>query len=614
MSRLLPFLVLFACKGDPATGSPTGTDGPTPTDAPPTGDCLDPQEALIERDVDEAHDRYQACLIHEPDNPTYLFGKAFTGLVLLVDGPQVGALMAHCGETGPFGPGIYGPGGILDDYEDAYTSHTVTLTSEVVEDGVATSFDALGGAEWAEVDVWSGGDILDIDIANDFSWDQQLSIEFDVNDVYQDGSNVPLSDGLVIDVANMWSYPNYYTDCDSPGNDCDFTSGDPSGTITVNSWGTSPGDAVDVDFDFHLPASCDSCTAASAHFVGSFQGSVSDVEDLVFDLPLATSIDQSACAHGLCDDDTAGWGVIAEICPAATMGDAWDDARDLAAAFRSLADDFDAAAAHADLSWEFPHEAIFVFTRDTPMNQTDAKLLAGGLRTAGAALDLATGFTVIDPSATFSSLDGTYSDGDWDGLTCGTTSYQGISMDTLRTQAEAHFGNHSTQADFAAARTELRDGLATAADALDLQPTGDGVFDFSETPGWTGAMRADADAVIASLDGTDGTLSSAPIWEVTLDNFFSDVPDAGDLRSEAGVTEIFAEYLYQDCEPGVEVPEDAAVWLLEDNRAFPITEAKIDSEQVPILFDENGYDAIESSSGFPRFFTPEIRDYFEQWD
>lgn len=616
-------LAVVACKNTPEpepVTPPAPLPTPVPTVPPPVptvpADCTDPTVALEALDMVTARAQYEACVAAFPDDPTYLMGKAFTGLALLPDTQPAIDLLASCGENDPVGPSLYGPGGALEGFETNHTDHTASVTANHVLVGTTNPSPFLSSVDWVETEAAS--DYIFIRLTDSYKASERLTLRLYPQDVYQDGTNVQLTNGMVIDVSRLWDLPYFDMPCSMTGSYCSDGPGESaSGTITVNAFGTTPGATIDVSFDMSLPTGCNSgfCISSLLHLTGSVVDTAQDSQSLADGLPLVTQIAQTRCVdEGDCEYGTEILGVIAELCPNATPSGSYDHLQGLATEMLAIAAEFDAAAAHADLAYTFPPGGLFFLEEEAPLNQTDAKLLAGGLRSAAGALDLATGFQVADPNTILAEHAGSYTNGFYDIDTCETESFWGVAKPTLQAQLDGFAGIHSTQADFAGARAELLLGVQTLGQALDLAPTGAGVFDFSNAPGWSDAMQRDVDVVAASLAGTDGSLDSAPVWSVQLDAFFDDVPTIADVTTETGLTQVFVAERYDNCIDDITVPEEAVTWVLEQNRGFPITEDRVDAGQTPLIFDGDAYRAIENADGFPRFMTTDVQDFLSQWD
>ncbi|MCA9570288.1 MAG: hypothetical protein KC656_20735 [Myxococcales bacterium] len=601
--------LLAACKDNP-TEVVDPTDPPPPVTPVP---CDGWEQALVDGDLASAHTAFEACLTANPDDSTAHMGRGLTALGLIYDSPPVRQILTTCGESPELYEPIFGDDGVLAAYEEGMAGTATLSTADRQVDGNTTGSGFLQSIGYVYTSPsWN------VTIADSFRQRESLTIGLgETLYRFSDSTSVPVTVGMVVDVTAYDVWVSAYRPCDDDPDHCygyDMP-GQLAGTLTITDI-PSVGGTLAFDFDLHVPRYCDACTSSELHLVGSVADDVTDLEQLAYDFPFVEAVEASPCLSGSdCDYRTEVLSVIADICPAGTQDLAWSQARVLRDLFASIGDDFEAAGADPDLAFSWPSDAWFFIDHDLAFGQTDALALAALSRGMAASITLGTSYDVIAPTTTLGSRTSAYTgpDWDWDLETCALDhAYWGIPVGDLVAELDTHAGALRADADMDRLRAELLAAFQDLRAAGAAVPTSPGFLDFSQTPSWTASIDSDIGVVIASLQGTDGTLLTAPVYEITLDAFLNDPTSRTDALASLGVASLFTTGTDENtCEVEIVGADGVPGWLAAENGAFPVTEEIVDAGVVPGWAQEGAIESILDADDIPLFMGPTARTLIE---
>ncbi|HHO53669.1 MAG TPA: hypothetical protein ENK18_23055, partial [Deltaproteobacteria bacterium] len=258
-------------------------------DTCPAGSAL-----FADLDYVGARAAFEACVLADPSDGGAQLGLALSELLLLPDWAPVLDVLGRCGQPTDVTDQLYGPNGELDALGQEF-SGSVSVTIDHVTDAGSTAMSVLSQPKvvysdlleyWIDAPPSPGRHrYIQIDIADSFSYANNLWMQLDLDDVYEDGSDVELTAGMVLDVADLSPHAvNLHLGCDQPGSSCAGwiqSSYQPEGTITVVSVGESYGDLIELELDLREPSWC-AGGACSERW--DIRGTVSDTLSVDYDL------------------------------------------------------------------------------------------------------------------------------------------------------------------------------------------------------------------------------------------------------------------------------------------------------------------------------------------
>lgn len=599
-------LALTACPGptaqiDPITPvvvpSPDPTAVPTPLPTPFV--CTGWEDHLRVNDFASANTLFANCLLQDEDDLVSRMGRALTGMVLLYDSEPVREVLTACDQNPElYGP-LFGPGGLIPANEAAIQG-TAALTAERIIDGVTTPSSFLETVEY----VWTDDDGQSITLADSYLQHEHLAVRMSSTDGLSVGDVITIDDGanhLTIGVP-----------CDLDPTACDVESpSQPTGTVTVVEVPAQNGDLV-VDIDLYAPMPCDACTTSTMHVTGRVTDDVSDFEAVARALPFVDALDSGRCSTSEhCDYRTSFITALADVCPAGTATIGTTNARLAGELFASFADDFELVGADPSFTMTWPSGGLFFVESDLQFNQADVLMLAGLARGMAGSIALASSYDVIEADATFGSRGETYTAPDFQ-ETCGTDDYWGVSVAALAADLDANLGAIRTDADFAQAQTQLLSAFTDFAAGVSATPEGTGLLDFSESAAWSAMLASDLDVVVASLEGTDGTLATADQYSITLSAFFADPTDREDALADLQVTELFTTGLDDDDDCEIElVPAETGDWWIQDAGPLHVTDAGLHDGQLPSWIED--FQGVLDARDIPLWADDSIHALYEDY-
>lgn len=587
---MLYILALLACTDEtdptaitPGTVVPSGEPTAVPTPTPDPVECDDPMVPLLAADLPAANAAYQACLASTPDDPALKYGEAITSLFLLYDDPALTGLVRSCGEDPVDAATLYGPNGLLAEWEEA-SAGTVDLTTvELVGDG---PYDLFPDGPPTYVTAWNSDYSASVNAADDARYKRSLSIQLD-REYYDDHTNgyATVQVGDVVSLGAGGAYPYASGFCE--GRRCSWSidtedglsSG--TGTITLVRADANQG-TVQLDFDVTLP---EYRGGPSLHLVGSVVDTPFDEASILDDFDQLDAFDTSRCDTESCDDDTEAFTRIAEVCPDVSQNVVWTRGREVRSRLMAVAERLEEAAVDPAVQFVFPADALPFLFADLSFNQADAWLIAAQLRASAASLSMASSYDLIDPTITGAARLGHYTQGFWeydpvtDTDSCVDNDVWGIDPRTLMGEVDTHLGTLRADEELSIAREQLRLSMVDLQAALNASASAGGFADPGGDVGTRDQVLADVAVVLASLSGTDGALASVPAYQVTLDAWF-----ASPLTQAAVATGIGEDPMVIDdtsCQPYLEGSEEIATWLPQNNGAFPVTEDLLDTHGAP---------------------------------
>ena len=595
MSRfLLLSLALVACKNDPTpTEDPTPTDEPTPTEEPvpteePEPSCTDPSIALTALDVAGAHADYVTCLSESPEDVDLALGEVLTDFLLLMDDPTLAGLVTDCGEIPPDHTVLFGDEGLLREQERFLEGTFSLTTAEILpEGGPAEPYDLFPTAPAALMAYDYGA--VDADICDDVRCKREFAVRVDdfLYDLETSESTLVQAGTVVtLEGDDAGFGVRVYGPCRDGSSGCSWSADEEgsSGTITVNtvsSFGT-----VAFDFDVTLSSYA---SPEQVHLVGSFSDQPYDDTELLDSLPF---VDFAETSRALEETHwrTAALSAFSEACPDVAIDDVYARAR----TFRTRLDDLATRLEATDQGAAFvvPQGVLTYLFTDLSVNQADALALAAGLRALSASLAFGSSYDVLSPTATGSSRLGHYTVGYMpdDGTeTCVDEPYWGVSVATQFTELDENLLNLRADQQLVEARAALTAMAETTKAALESTPAQPGFLRPAGDPLHRNDALADVQAVLDSLNGTDGPMAFDSSVRITLDAFFAAPTTRSGLETLAG-TELFTSEYGQCGELDYYVSSDAMVETLRaDNGIVPLDEIDPDTVATPSYLDGDTY-------------------------
>lgn len=576
----------------PAVESPVPTPQPTPPPTPFV--CTGWEDQLRANDFASANTIFANCLTQDEDNAIARMGRALTGMVLLYDSEPVREMLTTCDESPElYGP-LLGPNGVLAA-NTAAVQGTATLTAERIIDGVVTPSSFLDSVEYA----WTEDSGRDLTIADSFLQYERLRL-----DLY---SADTLGVGDVISITPDENYVSVSVPCDLDPTACDNDyPSQASGTVTVVEVPAQNGNLV-VDIDVNAPMPCDACTSSTMHVTGRITDTITDLEPVARTIPFVEALEDGRCnTQDHCDYRTGFITALADVCPAGTADLGIANASLIRALFESFADDFEAVAADPSFTMTYPMGGFFFIQSDVAFNQTDALLLAGIARGMAGSIALGTSYDLIDADATFGSRGVVYTAADTQGESCGTDEYWGVSVAAMATELDTHLGTIRSDADFVGARAQLLGAFVDFSAAATATPEASGMVDFSQSAAWSALLASDLEVVVASLQGTDGTLATSDAYTVSLEAFFADPTDRADAIAELAVPELFFTQLDDEACEDEFAYAATENWWIQDAGLFHVSDAALHDHGTAPSWVED-FEGVLDSDDIPLWASDSVR-------
>ena len=603
---LAAFMVLVGCNGgnnNDTDGEAGGDPDPADTDTDPGGDtddgssfvssCPDGLEKFRALDIPGAFAAYDACVSADPGNSEALAGRGLTDLMQITEWGEIGRMLGWCDEA--YGlDGLYGAEGayrFLAEGDGGDLNVTTEAAASPAAPGEAYELIPVEPYVFTEID----GTYVRTYVENLFGRGGYMRFSFLTDDAQRDGSNLPLESGLTIDLATL-SDPErvfyYRSPCDAAFSSCEgyepSTEGY-SGTITVTEAGDQAGETLTLTLDVVAPGYC---TTTPCNAVHRIQGTVSDE---VLATPTADSLPFSDVdGDDLCKGKSCGefpWmNFPAELCEVPSLGALHDELGSLAAGFRSVADDLEAAGASADAVFPLPHEANPIARHDVLVNQADLLGAAAFVRAAVVTFEAAEQYKVAGdaerPEDFVSDTVQTYgSDPD----ACIEEPIYGTTIQEAVTVMNAELGYHRDTADFTEMAGAFADMVADVRAVLAAAPTGQGFLNPDAARARTYLDAIDADLVAVEQSQGNATssvpLPSANIYELSVGAFFESPPEQDTLLTDKGLSALTSTR--GECQSGIFASAEIADWLAEGARVVSIPRAVLngDEETYPAFLD-----------------------------
>ena len=623
---------------DTGTTDTGTTTTPIDPNGPITDTCPDGSAKFAALEIEDAKIAYEACIASDADNAGAYIGLAWTELMLLPDRAPFTDALTRCGQTNTLVDAGYGTDGELAKLNERFGG-TSTVDVDFVDTAGRTDLPTFDdprvvftefierwgwGYEYGfaappprhDTGGWKPGErvtFLDIEVAGSFSYANEFTIQLALDDVYGDDSNIAVSEGLVVDIANLpWGAVSVYTACNQPGSSCNgwYQSNYPfEGTLEIVQFGREVGDTIEVAIDARIPSYCPAgaCTDRFA-----LQGSITDTVSGTYDTSWLPFSDITPVCEDLpCDERTALYTNAADLCTVEDHLTVYNLAKVVADEFDGVGDAFALAADKAGRH-EVRFDGVVVIGQELPFNSGEMNALAGLLHAASAAVRLATSYDVLDPSAVPADLTVNYigqawssgdlleeelmqSSGEYYYGQCVDVNMYGLPVVEVHDQLAANFLNFSSVADFAGARQGLLDALQEIHAAIGSGTAQTELYDFAFASTWAVDVLTDLSVLIGSLEGTDSALATANTWQVTLDQYFNAPTNRTSMLAAADdPTTLFKVDQDYWCDDEIYFDEGAADWMRNNGfgmLGIPNTAINGDGPW-PVLIDGNRYNEL----------------------